>query len=616
VGTDSAAHFTDGRIGIASQKCNGLHDHTALAVPALRYVALRPFALNARTERVFPKTFDGGDRRCSHRGNRQPARPDRSRAKEHGTRSAMPDAATIFRTDKTEFVSQHPQDGRVGKARNRPPGTVHKEIETLFHDEAIIWKRQDGKNQNNIKNESTAMRVFEFGPFRVSESERSVSVNGGLLPLGDKVVETLIALLEHPGETCAVDALIAKIWPEGYIDRANLAQNIYVLRKTLGEYWDRPTIETVRRRGYRLRVPVRVIAATLLADAHRETWSFLGRCAGVAAAILLVLLPGSGMMMTRTASLDSRAGRLYNLGYLYWNMRGRENTRRALEYFRELARERPSNAQALSALAYTYAVLADYDYGPESSQAYATSLKATAERALALDPNLSDAHVAMAKAYKLVDGDLASAETEFLRAINLSPSNSVAHHWYGVMLMQEGKLIQSRREIEIAARLDPANPSINSWLAVHRYLSRDYSAAIAYDRLSLALQPDNIESLVSLGFAFEQMRAFDAALDAYRKVGDICHCLTAKLLEARVIALRGDVIRAQALVDQAVARSGDAPPDAIAMAAALAALGKRDAALHYASMAFADPYERLWVTSDPRLDALRSDARWNALTSS
>ena len=48
-----------------------------------------------------------------------------------------------------------------------------------------------------------------------------------------------------------LSALLDRIWPEGYVDEANLAQNVYVLRKVLRGRWDVEAIETIPRRGYR-----------------------------------------------------------------------------------------------------------------------------------------------------------------------------------------------------------------------------------------------------------------------------------------------------------------------------------------------------------------------------
>src|SRR5215472_1466714 len=105
------------------------------------------------------------------------------------------------------------------------------------------------------------MRSHEFGPFRVLVDERRLLAGSADLPVGPRVVETLIALLERPGELCTRQELLQRIWPEGFVDAASLAQNIYILRKTFALHWRAPVIETVRRTGYRFVAPVSVVVS-------------------------------------------------------------------------------------------------------------------------------------------------------------------------------------------------------------------------------------------------------------------------------------------------------------------------------------------------------------------
>lgn len=461
------------------------------------------------------------------------------------------------------------------------------------------------------------MKVYAFGPFIFDEADAVVRANGKALLFGDKVTTTLLALLERPGEMLTMEELVARIWPEGYVDRASLSQNIYVLRRAFRDYWDEPVIETVRRRGYRIAVPVRLLANGELtpraSGVRTSAFSFIA--AAIVMLFFLFGLPASTVAPKHAIPALSQAdARLYALGMLYWNMRGRENTWKSVSYFSKLVRSEPANALGYSGLAYAYALIADYDYGPQPASVYLQLLRINAERAISLDRSLSEAHVALAKTYELADRNFVAAEREFDHAIALDPKNAVARHWYSVLLITEGKDTQSRHEIEIAQRLDPANPSINSWVAVHRYLARDYTAAIAYDRWSLAVQPDNITSLSVLGAAYEQMHAFASALRIYRLMGARCKCATAGVLEARADALLGRTREAFARLRNATT-SVNEPADPLAAAAAFIAMGQSEAALQYVRQAASEPYSRIWLERDPRFDSLRQDPRFITATS-
>ena len=98
--------------------------------------------------------------------------------------------------------------------------------------------------------------LYEFGAFRLDASERTLWRDGVVVPLTPKAFETLAILVEHRGKLLEKDALLSAVWPDSFVEEGNLAVQISLLRKTLGE---EGFIETVPRRGYRFVAPVREI---------------------------------------------------------------------------------------------------------------------------------------------------------------------------------------------------------------------------------------------------------------------------------------------------------------------------------------------------------------------
>jgi TolB-like protein/DNA-binding winged helix-turn-helix (wHTH) protein/Tfp pilus assembly protein PilF len=95
-------------------------------------------------------------------------------------------------------------------------------------------------------------RLYEFGGFRIDTRDRLLQRGGSVVPLKPKVLETLLVLLRRRGEVLEKDDLIHELWPDTFVEEGNLTQNIYELRKALGENPSAPVfIETVPRRGYR-----------------------------------------------------------------------------------------------------------------------------------------------------------------------------------------------------------------------------------------------------------------------------------------------------------------------------------------------------------------------------
>jgi DNA-binding winged helix-turn-helix (wHTH) protein/Flp pilus assembly protein TadD len=96
-------------------------------------------------------------------------------------------------------------------------------------------------------------------------SERLLTSDGVTVPLTPKVFETLLALVEQSGRVLSKDELLNRIWPDAFVEEANLTQNVFTLRKALGQQDDgRQYIETVPRRGYRFIAPIRGITAESL----------------------------------------------------------------------------------------------------------------------------------------------------------------------------------------------------------------------------------------------------------------------------------------------------------------------------------------------------------------
>jgi Tol biopolymer transport system component/DNA-binding winged helix-turn-helix (wHTH) protein len=94
--------------------------------------------------------------------------------------------------------------------------------------------------------------VFQFADFEVDPKSRVLLRNGEAVTLTPKVFETLLAFVEHAGETLSKEDLMNLIWPDSFVEESNLTQNVAVLRKALGENSRlHKYIVTVPGKGYR-----------------------------------------------------------------------------------------------------------------------------------------------------------------------------------------------------------------------------------------------------------------------------------------------------------------------------------------------------------------------------
>ncbi|MGO9087365.1 MAG: winged helix-turn-helix domain-containing protein [Terriglobales bacterium] len=92
--------------------------------------------------------------------------------------------------------------------------------------------------------------LYEFGPYRVDPDERLLLRENQPIPLQPKAFETLLVLIRNSQKVVLKDDLMKSVWPDSFVEESNLSQNIFVLRKALGEAGGR-YIVTVPGRGYR-----------------------------------------------------------------------------------------------------------------------------------------------------------------------------------------------------------------------------------------------------------------------------------------------------------------------------------------------------------------------------
>jgi len=133
---------------------------------------------------------------------------------------------------------------------------------------------------------NTPKRFYEFGPFRMDADERLLWKAGQAMPLPPKVFATLLALVEKAPQIVEKDDLLQTIWPDTFVEESNLSQNVFSLRKVLGEP---ECIENIPKRGYRFIAPVRSTEAASKdsLSAHRKLRR-AGFAAGAAALLILI----------------------------------------------------------------------------------------------------------------------------------------------------------------------------------------------------------------------------------------------------------------------------------------------------------------------------------------
>lgn len=102
-----------------------------------------------------------------------------------------------------------------------------------------------------------ASHLYEFGAFRLDADERLLLRNGETVALPPKAFDLLLTMVGQPGHLLEKEELLKTVWPDHFVEENNLADNVFKLRKALGEGENgHKYIETVPKRGYRFVAPV------------------------------------------------------------------------------------------------------------------------------------------------------------------------------------------------------------------------------------------------------------------------------------------------------------------------------------------------------------------------
>jgi Tfp pilus assembly protein PilF len=148
----------------------------------------------------------------------------------------------------------------------------------------------------------------------------------------------------------------------------------------------------------------------------------------------------------------------YRAGLFEWQSRTPTGLRHAVDDFTQAIVRDPQYAQAYAGLAQCYELLREYTtVTPDYAFPRA---KAAADRAIALDPSLADAHLALAFAEFYWFHHAATAQREFERALALAPGSAVAHHWYATFVLEMAEFPRAIAEIDKAAALDTESNAV------------------------------------------------------------------------------------------------------------------------------------------------------------
>jgi serine/threonine protein kinase/Flp pilus assembly protein TadD len=253
---------------------------------------------------------------------------------------------------------------------------------------------------------------------------------------------------------------------------------------------------SVRKTDNRVRITARLVNATDGFNVWSETYdremndifAIQADIARSVADALRVTLLGGEQKKSAARGPKPPAYNAYLQGRYFRQFNTKESLEKALQYFGEAVALDPDYAPAWTGLALAYGSQASEGYSPVA-EGYEKARKAV-EHALALDPNLGEAHAALAMIRRTYDWDWAGADVSARRALELEPGNGAAILGVARVASGLGRLDEALDLTRRAAMSDPLNVAIHYRLARYLYFLGRLDEAVASFTKVLELNPE------------------------------------------------------------------------------------------------------------------------------
>jgi serine/threonine-protein kinase len=300
---------------------------------------------------------------------------------------------------------------------------------------------------------------------------------------------------------------------------------------------------------------------------------------------------------------------LYLQGLYFSNKSSEEDLRRALSFFQRAVENDPQFSRAWTGIAKVWYFLADVYVKP--LDAYPAS-KEAALKAIALDEKDAEAHCYLSEAKRVLDWDLAGADAELKRALQLDPNSAAAHFFSGLHPLFRGELKDGLQLILEAEKLDPVSP-ITSYVATAAYLANDrVDDAVIEGQRTLQLDPNYFYLDSTLAAAYREKGNFPEAIALYTKAQEATHLPSSGL--AITYARMDQQTETRNILAQLVQAREKRYVSAPLIAAVSTALGDKEEAFRWLERAYAEHSGVLqWIAFLPEFRSLHSDARFPGL---
>ena len=325
------------------------------------------------------------------------------------------------------------------------------------------------------------------------------------------------------------------------------------------------------------------------------------------------LSPEVAVAIDHRQTQNPEAYELYLRGRYAWTQFRPDSIADTLHYYKLAVAKDPRYALAWAGIAHalvTSTVTAEANREsilPESRDAL--------QRALEYGPNLAETQLALGSFHFFIDHDLPPAEAAARKAVALDPNSAMNHMFLGIVLSHSGKHVEARAMLRRARELDPLFPLMFANSANVALVANEPEEALEYATQAIAINPEFWVGYLHLGNAQAALGNYEEAIEAYSNAEKLSGDRTVRATASRAwsLARLGRNDEARDVLAQMLERAAGryVPPYYIAVV--YAGLGEADAAIEWLERALTEETFACANLNSDRLDALRSEQRFELL---
>lgn len=373
---------------------------------------------------------------------------------------------------------------------------------------------------------------------------------------------------------------------------------------------------TVRKAGDRLRITAQLVSA----EDGCHLWSE-GYDRGVADVLAVedeiaqsvvdrlkvALTEFSRRPLIRRYTDNPRAYQFYLKGRFYWARRYHGGLSTALEHFQKAIEEDAGYALAHAGVADAYIFMGFY--AVQRPRAAFAQASAAIERALAIDPELPEAHTSLALLELANTWDWPGAEREFKRALDLNPNQPLARIYFSWLMVLLGDSAAGVVQARTAQELEPLSPLVNAGAAYTLFQSRRYDEAVTECEKSLEVDPNFIVAIYIKAMCHAQQSRLPEAIELMERAVSLSGRAPYYLgLLGNFYARTGEIDKVDAILEELERLASDRYVPPHCQAYVYAGLNDLERAFEWEAKAYDDGANPFYYLS-PVIENLHADPR-------